>query len=188
MKMKKVIDWSYNNKVISLGIFLSLLLIIWQLTISYLDYSNLKKVNGQIKEIQLNNRKKPSVKILIKDDGNTYYQKYSYRFSDNEVFKLRKDEFVYFFTTKNPRYSNGPLIGNYGQEGFYYYPLFNINSNKNYFSVFLQRFYEVSVLNIVMLASIAVSAFYSIFLLTLTSWKNRIFPACIMIILFWLLY
>lgn len=186
--MKKIINWSYNNKVISIGILLSISSFIWQFTISYLDFSSLKKISGQIKEIKINNGKKKSLNILLRDDSNTYYQKYSYRFSDNEIFELNKDQFVYFFTTKTPKYSNGALIGKYGQKGFYYYPLFNINGSKNYFSIFLQKFYEVSVLNIIILASIAVSAFYSIFLLSSTNWKNRIFPICIMIILFWLLY
>lgn len=189
-KFSRFIETSWLvNKTRFCFIISSTILQIALLVMTIIDYSNLKQTTGLVQELKIE-RYKREVYVTISLIGNEkfYYQEYIKRFLDKGYFTLKKSDMVSFYTTSKMYHKRMLLFAAGDPFNTKYHPIFNINKEKSFLSVFLFHFYRNSLLAILFYISLAGSFFYTIPYVAVTNWKNRIVVLSIVAIYGYLFY
>lgn len=187
--MNRLLFWWFSYRMIFISMLVLGVLLARVCLISVVDYATMTKLEARIAFVKTQSGKYTSVKIKLDNSENLYYQDYHGRFYDENAFDLQKGKLVTFYTTESQYHKPKPLLqASSDSNNFYYYPIFNVNSEKSFLSVFFYHFYKNSILNIILLISIVSTFFYSAPIVMTCGWKKRIILLMLAAMAFYLLY
>ncbi len=179
----------FNNKPLFVSLMILILLLIRIIFISFYMFTNLKAINATINKINLSkDGSKTYLTIGLHNDSNIYYQRYKNRFYDKKIIMLNERQIINFYTAKNPLYSPPPLWNDGKQKGFYYYPVFNIDSSRSIMDVFLFNFYRLNLFNFLFYLSILSTILYGFFYIVHSKGIIRVLFFMILALVFWIWY
>jgi len=188
--MKEIISilWK-TNKWFLVHLTFTIFLLFRLGTVTLHTYSRLSTISGTIDRIAYRpNGKGHILTLTLHGDNRAFYQRYEGRYHDNTVKALRSGDPVSFLSTEQEFEVKKSIISYSRFVEFNYYPVFNINSRKSLFDVFLFYFYLSSWWTILLYIGIVGSLLYSAQYVMRTTWRGRIIPLLLAAIFVWLMY
>lgn len=180
--------WS-TNKPLLISLLLFILLFIRLLVSTFYIYTNLSAIYGNVKKISVSNdNSKIYATLILQNDDKLYYQRYSHRFFDEALVTLKVGKSLNFYTSKSSIYKSPPLWNDGHRKGFYYFPIFNVNTPKSILDIFLFNFYRLTVLNFLLYISIVATIIYSFYYIVHSSGLARGLFFVFLAVMFWLWY
>ena len=177
----------FSNKPLLISLLVFSLLLIRIIFSSVYMFSNLHTVSGTIQKMDLSkDGSKTYLTLSLRNDSNIYYQRYKKRFFDKKVLVLNNGQKINFYTSNNRLYSAPALWNDRQHTGYYYYPVFNINTSKSIVDVLLFNFYSLNLINFLFYISILSTLLYSFFYIVHSKGVFRVLFLVILVFVVWL--